>query len=166
MAEAGKWSDAKKFYAETARTIVLGVLGALAANFILNRLADREKMQRDLRSQALAGFIEKSSNYTTQLSDFCLHNGRVDDNVFKSKTVDDYNLSMAVLELYFRKEPTVQKVIANARAQEQKVFPKCNNQKQDNGAIVWLPSSPDWGKERTQLIDDNKAIENAAEDLL
>ncbi|WP_047495405.1 hypothetical protein [Terriglobus sp. TAA 43] len=166
QAEQGKWTDSEKFWAETWRTLTLGLLGAVATAFILGQMTDKLKLQREQKSQALAMFLEKSHAYTAQVSDFCKHNDRVNEDVFKSKTIDDYRLSMDLVELYFLRSP-VQPLLSAARSDTNLLFGMCNKWKElPDGTGHWESSDPEWEDRRELLIKENRAIEEEGESLL
>jgi hypothetical protein len=60
-----QWSDTKRFWAESARTAVFGVLGAAAATFLLNTYADSDKTVRDIRVHAVERFLIDSNIYSS-----------------------------------------------------------------------------------------------------
>lgn len=95
-----QWSDTKRFWAESARTAVFGVLGAVAATFLLNTYADSDKTVRDIRVHAVERFLIDSNMYTAAAWDLCKNGdnsalGRYDS------TLENYHGSRDMLTVYF-----------------------------------------------------------------
>jgi hypothetical protein len=59
-----QWSDATNFWAESMRTAVFGIIGAIAATVVLGRYADSDKTLRDIRPQAIERFLINSNEYS------------------------------------------------------------------------------------------------------
>jgi hypothetical protein len=95
-----QWSDTTEFWADTIRTVVLGVLGALAATFLLSRFSDSDKTVRDIRAQAVEKFLIDSNAYSSAVYDLCKNGGK-DALARYESTLANYHGSRDTLTVYF-----------------------------------------------------------------
>jgi hypothetical protein len=95
-----QWSDTTKFWADSIRTIVFGILGALAATFLLSRYSDSDKTVRDIRAQAVEKFLINSNAYSSAVYDLCKNGGK-DALAHYESTLADYHGSRDTLTVYF-----------------------------------------------------------------
>jgi hypothetical protein len=65
-----KWDERQKFVAETWRSVIFGIIGAVFATWVLGNATDDAKFQRENKVKALNEFIYKSSAYTATAADF------------------------------------------------------------------------------------------------
>lgn len=119
------WTDRDKFWADTWRTIILGVIGVFCVTVIFGTLSDEKKFERENKVKALDTFIYKSSAYTAVAADFCRTKDSSVDSRFKSTMVDDYNIAGTALRIYFR-DGNLDRKIEEAHLQAKKVFDLCN----------------------------------------
>jgi hypothetical protein len=95
-----QWSDSKRFWAESLRTVVFGVLGALAATFFLSRYSESDKTVRDIRAQAIEKFLIDSNVYSSAAYDLCKNGGSAALAHYES-TLENYHGSRDTLTVYF-----------------------------------------------------------------
>jgi hypothetical protein len=95
-----KWNDSTRFWVESLRTVVFGVIGALAATFLLSRYSDSDKTVRDIRARAIERFLTDSNIYSAAAWELCDKGG--DDALTRYySTLENYHGSRDTLTVYF-----------------------------------------------------------------
>ena len=101
------WSDKQKFWAETARTITLAVIGAIAAILLLRPAENRVQYQAELEKTRLAimakvvdEFLAASHRYTAVAYDAC-HGDAKSMEIFQGEGFDDFQSAKNRLSVYF-----------------------------------------------------------------
>ncbi|HKW18585.1 MAG TPA: hypothetical protein VJO35_13845 [Terriglobales bacterium] len=98
--DMNQWSDATKFWAESMRTAVFGIIGAIAATVVLGRYADSGKTLQDIRAQAIERFLINSNEYSAAAYDLCKNGGESPFMRLQS-TIAGYHGSREMLTVYF-----------------------------------------------------------------
>lgn len=126
--------------AETWRSVIFGILGAVFATWILGNATDDAKFQRENKVKALNEFIYKSSAYTATAADFCRVRDPETDKAFKSTIVDEYRVSINALDLYFE-DRTLSGKADNARKAADALFEMCNTHEKSRPSMdQWKPA--------------------------
>jgi len=101
------WDDAKKFKAETARTVVLALVGALATTLILKEIekksaygAQVDSTKLSIKSKVVEEFLTHAYFYTSTASDACNGKAAAIDS-FKNEKYDNYRNAANRLNVYF-----------------------------------------------------------------
>jgi hypothetical protein len=102
-----KWDDSQKFTAETVRTIVLAVIGAIAAVIVLkpaensvDYAAELDKTKLSIRSRVVDEFLTASYQYTAVAYDACGGDPEAMKK-FRGGSVDAFRTARNRLVVYF-----------------------------------------------------------------
>lgn len=133
MLPPAPWDDRTKFIAETVRTIVLGILGALAvliavkpweANLAYN--AEVEKARLTLSAKVVDDFLAAAYLYTSVAYDACSGNADAQRR-YQGELFDRFRAAQNRLSIYFASEPTVQVRGNNLQDKTQVLFEACKS---------------------------------------
>lgn len=113
------WSDSRKFWAESIRTIILAGLGVLGVYLIVEPLknkrayeAELDKERLSIKSKLIDQFLNSSHKFTAIASDAC--NGDPGAmQQYENELRDIYTNDRTRLSLYFTKDDTIQKELAS-----------------------------------------------------
>jgi|SRR5579864_44124 len=120
-----QWSDATKFWAESMRTVVFGIMGAIAATVVLGRYADSDKTLRDIRAQAIERFLINSNEYSAAAYDLC-KNGGEGALMRLQSTIAGYHGSREMLTVYFD-DDQFRSIAQNTENEEDELYNVCKN---------------------------------------
>jgi hypothetical protein len=148
------WTDSRKFWAETIRAMVFGLIGAAAATIFLGVYADADRVQRDIRAKSIDSFLIASNQYTATAYDFCSRSNGDDDvkKLFESTVVDNYHAAIFRMGLYFANDDVRSKVDM-IKDKETRLFKVC---KEDNSP------RENWQQLRCDLKKANEDLAKAA----
>ena len=104
---AGDWGDAKRFTAETVRTIAFAIIGAIAAILILKPAeksveyaAELDRTKLSIKAKVVDEFLTASYKYTAVAYDAC-KGDRGALKIFQNEAVDAFRGARNRLVVYF-----------------------------------------------------------------
>ncbi|WP_263418391.1 hypothetical protein [Terriglobus albidus] len=151
--ELRKWSDSRKFWAETCRTMILGAVGAFLSLKFISHVDDLDKAligtQMTLRSNAVEAFIAASRQYSVAAGDFCAFNRNRDK--FESENVDVFRTSLTRIQAYYAKRPLIIDQTNVARGLSDELFKKCNGNPDSSTKAQWHDSKKALDDANTKL---------------
>lgn len=96
------WDDAKRFHAETVRTLVLAVVGAVAGLLIIQPWQDRSKTALETRAKVIDEFLIASQKHFFVVFDACRSLSGTDLEVrLRADTFREYTLVSRRLQMFF-----------------------------------------------------------------
>lgn len=97
-----QWDDSKKFWMETRRTALFGIIGTVVATLVLSYSGELDKQKISIQGKLIDDFLGTSQRYALSAESAC---AKPEDEVlredFEDKTVDEYRSTLRRLRIFF-----------------------------------------------------------------
>ncbi|TAK45278.1 MAG: hypothetical protein EPO27_10700 [Betaproteobacteria bacterium] len=138
-----QWDESKKFWTETARTVLLGVAGALAILWVvkpwekdIEYRAELSKTVLAIRARVVDEFLAASYRYTALAYDACRayqkpepsNDDQTAINLFQGEAVDSFRSARNRLDVYFESSDLSHELLTADRLSRE-LFALCRDAK-------------------------------------
>lgn len=113
-----KWSDARKFWSETIRTMAFAILGTIGLYCVVSRLnnqrayeAELDKEKLSIRSSAIDQFLNESHKFTAIASDALRTGSPESIDGYENRKRDPYTQSLMKIRLFFANDSEINGMI-------------------------------------------------------
>lgn len=146
--------EPKEFWAETLRTVVLGVVGAIASILYIERSQEQWRLLTETSMKVVDDFVTSGYDYTAKIYDGCKRNPDPETIKALEKDITDrYRTDLERLRVYFGRNQSVVSRAAKVDALYAQMGKLCVHSKTD----YWI-----WGPVREQLKIANRCLAQAA----